>query len=195
MSAEVGETIYVHGKRPIHARRTIRLPAGADVQVEHGKRLTISAGATATLEYRSANQHWVHCKDINTTQPGNPLVICLVDIDRDGTFERWMYLKREAYYMLPAPIKYDVTLVEELERPASISLRQDLLYQGLGKGVVRFSYREFTDGGMARPAFTQDLSYELDAEGKAEIGFRGLRARVIKATNQNVTVIVDRPMN
>lgn len=62
-------------------------------------------------------------------------------------------------------------------------LRQEFLYNGKINNILKFSYREFFND-MARPAFTQDLQYDL-SESKI-IGFRGLRIEVITATNTNI---------
>lgn len=48
--------------------------------------------------------------------------------------------------------------------------RRELIYGGLAAGVISISYREYSDG-FARPAFTQDLRYDLK-DGR-EIGFQG----------------------
>lgn len=70
--------------------------------------------------------------------------------------------------------------------------RRDMLYGGVAKGVVTLNYREFVDD-MARPAFSQALTYDL-AEGD-EIGFRGARIKVIKATNTTLRYVVLKPMS
>ena len=60
------------------------------------------------------------------------------------------------------------------------SFKKELVYGGLSQKTISISYREFFDG-TARPAFTQELKYDLN-EGD-EIGFRGARFQVIKANN------------
>ena len=61
--------------------------------------------------------------------------------------------------------------------------KQEFIYNGkIGTGL-KFTYREFVDN-TARPAFTQDLQYDL-AESNI-IGFRGLRVEIINATNMNI---------
>lgn len=40
---------------------------------------------------------------------------------------------------------------------------------------------------MLRPAFTQDIEYELNKNNTTIIGFKGLRIEVIKATNLDIT--------
>jgi len=60
------------------------------------------------------------------------------------------------------------------------SVKKEILYNGKSKDAIKMTYREFTND-MARPAFYQDLSYELSSP--MIIGFRGLEIEVIEATN------------
>jgi hypothetical protein len=69
--------------------------------------------------------------------------------------------------------------------------KRELIYGGVSKGVVKLSYREFVDN-LARPAFTQEISYDL-ADGD-EIGFHGARFKVLKATNTSITFTLLRAM-
>jgi len=72
------------------------------------------------------------------------------------------------------------------------SLKKELIYGGLAQKTISISYREFSDG-TARPAFTQDLKYDL-SEGDV-IGFRGSRFKVHKATNTSITYTVLKPLD
>ena len=45
---------------------------------------------------------------------------------------------------------------------------------------------------MIRDAYTQNIEYELDANGQAMIGFKGLRIKVLNATNLNIEYQVTR---
>lgn len=65
-----------------------------------------------------------------------------------------------------------------------LSFRKELVYTGIAQNVVSILYREFKDD-MARPAFSQDLKYDL-SESKI-VGYRGARFEIIKATNQGLT--------
>ncbi len=65
-----------------------------------------------------------------------------------------------------------------------LSFRKELVYTGIAQNVVSILYREFKDD-TARPAFSQDLKYDL-AESKV-VGYRGARFEIIKATNQGLT--------
>jgi len=72
------------------------------------------------------------------------------------------------------------------------SLKKELIYGGLSQKTISISYREFSDG-TARPAFTQDLKYDL-VEGDV-IGFRGSRFKVISASNVSLKYKVLKPLD
>ena len=67
---------------------------------------------------------------------------------------------------------------------SSRNIDQQLIYNGKVDNNIKFTYREFTNSGLARDAFTQDVQYDLN-EG-AVIGFKGARLEVIEATNRQV---------
>lgn len=82
------------------------------------------------------------------------------------------------YKIVPTPPMYDVD-----------SFKYEALYQGKIDNKIKISFREFKDN-TARPAFTQDIDYELNKSGDTIIGFKGLRIKVIKATNMDITYSV-----
>lgn len=54
------------------------------------------------------------------------------------------------------------------------------IYNGKAGSIIKFSYREFIND-MARPAFTQELQYDL-SDGNI-VGFKGLRIEILNTTN------------
>lgn len=74
-----------------------------------------------------------------------------------------------------------------VESPVKGSYKQELIYNGKSKDTIKISYREYRND-MARPAFFQDLTYDL-LESR-EIAFRDLRIVVIEATNSAITFSV-----
>lgn len=72
------------------------------------------------------------------------------------------------------------------------SFKRELIYGGMSGNTLSISYREFSDG-TARPAFTQDLKYDL-SESKV-IGFRGARFEVAKASNTVLKYKVLKPLD
>lgn len=79
------------------------------------------------------------------------------------------------YGNVPVSIKDTV-----IEQWASNSFKKELVYSGVSQNTITILYREFIDN-MARPAFSQELKYDL-SQGK-EIGYKGARLEVMKATN------------
>lgn len=77
-------------------------------------------------------------------------------------------------------IEYTETMVPV---PKKQYFKQEFIYNGRVGNALKFVYREYVDD-YARPAFTQDLQYDL-SESKI-IGFRGLRIEVLNATNTNI---------
>lgn len=67
--------------------------------------------------------------------------------------------------------------------PRDDSFRAQLLYSGLDGSTVRAAYREFV-GDLARPAFSQELQYNLAAD--STIAYRSIRIRVTAATNSSI---------
>jgi hypothetical protein len=74
-------------------------------------------------------------------------------------------------------IKFDGGQVEIWDEA---SFKRELVYGGISGNTITILYREFKDD-FARPAFSQDLKYDL-AQGDV-IGYRGSRFQVLGATN------------
>lgn len=72
------------------------------------------------------------------------------------------------------------------------SFKRELVYSGVSQNTISILYREFSND-MARPAFSQDLKYDL-TQGK-EIGFKGARFEVIKANNTGIVYKVLKPLD
>lgn len=134
--------------------------------------------------------------------PANPLILRAFGIN-DPWPEGGTYVPDNAG--LPAEVYYlnligmvfhkpvdglKFTMASPIKVPGGF--RRDMLYGGVAKGVVTLNYREFVDD-MARPAFSQALTYDL-SEGD-EIGFRGARIKIVRATNTTVRYVVLKPMS
>lgn len=83
----------------------------------------------------------------------------------------------------PADLRFtNVTRVDE----ASIAAGEnyEIIFTGRDASSMRFQYREYTSQDMARPAFSQDLSYPVDAP---TIRFRGLSIDVVNLGSDSIT--------
>ena len=65
--------------------------------------------------------------------------------------------------------------------------RADLIYNGISKNTIRVTYREYVKD-MARPAFFQEMIYDLDESDT--INFKSIHIRVIQATNSHIRFVV-----
>lgn len=80
----------------------------------------------------------------------------------------------------PEKGNFEVTKTTIVDKNCEDCFKKELIYNGKEGNILKFTYREFINN-MIRPAFNQDLSYDLN-EGKT-IGFKGLRIEIIKTSN------------
>lgn len=201
LRAEVGAPIYQSGTRRVERNITGRLVEPVSAELEAGRAIRLPAGTTGTLMKRSADGTVALCFD--KAGAGVPLMFytgvdglagCLIDKDRDGRFDVAMSVRHELQFQLTTPAPYVVTATVETDRFEFGTVKREILYQGSGGGVLRLSYREFSKNDHARPAFTQELAYDFDPQGRAMIGFRGLRIMVHEAGNQVLRYTVEEQM-
>lgn len=62
--------------------------------------------------------------------------------------------------------------------------KQEFYYNGKIGSQLKFSYRELTEGGLARDSFSQEVVYDLN-DGSI-IGFKGAKFKVVDATNTTI---------
>jgi hypothetical protein len=98
---------------------------------------------------------------------------------KTGTFKAFIKFNGEVTFS-----KDDITadFEENIQAtfPHKTNLKQEFIYNGKVNNAYKFTYREFTND-YARPAFTQDLQYDLN-DGSI-IGFKGLRIEILLANN------------
>jgi len=94
-------------------------------------------------------------------------------------------------YMLMGPklkeaprIPFEPTVYLE---KGGVSFRVEFIYTGMTNHVLTATYREFRDD-MARPAFTQELKYDISQDKM--IGFKGARIEVLSAGNISIKYVV-----
>jgi hypothetical protein len=117
---------------------------------------------------------------------------CIYDINNNGYFTHVGNALYEDLFSLNNPAKYK--LIPTPNSYDKDSFKYVALYQGKSENKIKISFREFKDD-MARPAFTQDIEYELEKDGTSIIGFKGLRIEVLKATNTDITYKVVKDYN
>lgn len=98
------------------------------------------------------------------------------------------FIKRQ--YPIDSKVKRIDT--EKCTRAGVNSFRRELVYSGTSQGTISLLYREYFKD-MARPEFSQELHYDL--KDGDEIGFRGARFKVIKASNVGIKYRVTKYLN
>jgi len=117
--------------------------------------------------------------------------LCISDTLNDGYLDSWWDTREDIkkYFPLVKKEKYSLSNIYTDEY-----FKNSILFQGRVDNKIKISYREFI-GSTARPAFTQDVQYEVDNKGHAMIGFKGLRIKVLEATNLDIKYKVLKDFN
>lgn len=92
---------------------------------------------------------------------------------------------------LSTPIKYKIVPASPIEITQD-SFKYQVLYQGKVGNKLNITFQEFFYSPnnydfIIRDSYTQNIQYELDSDGEAIIGFKGLRIKVLQATNLDIT--------
>lgn len=170
-----GDKHHVRPGEALYTKYNYRAIAQATLQ----KRFSLSSGAIifegAEL-YKMGNGQW--CQ---TGENGK----CFADKDSDGDLDK---PGRDPESSEKMDIPYTTRRIH-IDVPSD-GFRTELVYQGAGGGVLRLAYREFIDD-MARPAFTQVLTYDLPQDGSATtIAFQTLDIEVLAADNMGLSYVV-----
>ena len=72
------------------------------------------------------------------------------------------------------------------------SFKQELIYNGRSKGMLRLQYRQYRSD-LDRPVFSEDLVYNLSES--REIVFMGMLIEVLDATDSTIKFVVKTPLN
>lgn len=107
---------------------------------------------------------------------------CFEDRDEDGVLDRNLATGRGV----------SLDYREEMVRVTSAdsSFRYEILYQGAAAGVLRLLYREYF-ADLARPAFSQELVYDLAEGYPLEVVFKELDITVLEAGNRELSYVVN----
>ncbi len=193
---EVGKTATASVGNPVFtqfrywSRVGTRLDSGVSARVALGR---IEAPSGSFLFKSQVEGEDVFCTESMSyidplTGPFKPA--CFVDRDRDGRFEIVKAAPGAIWFETKLPVPVGYATGEDI-RPTPDSKKMELLYQGFASKTVKLSYREYIND-MARPAFFQDASYEIESF-PSEISFKGLRLRLLSAGNSGIEYMVLSP--
>lgn len=173
--AGVGEPVYSENRT---VKRVGARSLGRVVVTKQGG--SILRGAELLGEHIGGKE--VYCATVFTVP--DFAYLCLEDKNKDMRFDGIVARRYKPPKDVVVDLPYEkilVTLPDELAKP----FRAELIYQGAGGGVLRLLYREFSSD-MARPAFSQEATYDLSPEGETEVAFKGVRLVVSSAGNSSI---------
>ncbi|MYM96877.1 hypothetical protein [Duganella vulcania] len=123
-----------------------------------------------------------------TEKPAFKMIIggktaCFTDLENKGLLKQVKVASDVMWWSsdLANPLAYASS---EIVVPRQDAMKRELIYQGISKGVLRLTYREYFND-MARPAFFQDVTYDVSIF-PTEITFKSVRLRILDAGNKGI---------
>ena len=179
-TAEIGQTMFLKINMVTYNKPTLELAESLVSMYEniYSERVEITFEHTKKYDVRL----WPESRGVTVCTDN----VCLIDFNNSGSFTHISPDGFDLKQLLKKPVKYNLEQGTEYNNE---SFKYAALYQGKIGNKIKISYREFLND-MARPAFTQNIDYELNDHGPTVVGFKGLRIKIIKATNLNITYSV-----
>ena len=179
---EIGQSMFSH----VYARK--------DIIRVHGK---VEANTGRPRSYTIRNT-----KLLKTIENYNAICyswFCTADTNNDGYLDSWWKSRKQLNFIVDMvdndykPLDKKVPYSLEYTYSKN-SFKYDVLYQGHINNKINISYREFANN-IARPAFTQNIEYEILENADTIIGFKGLRIKILNTTNYDITYQVLKDYN
>lgn len=122
---------------------------------------------------------------------GKNIVLVDYKVATNGTLSLiWAKVGDDFQEVSIQPLKYSIKAGDVESSPSSY--RRELIYTGRSGPTLTLLYREFVND-MARPAFSQQLQYDVSAD--PVIGYQGARFHVLSADNTNIVYKLLSPLN
>lgn len=193
----VGETIYEIYNYEIRTDSSTRLLGSVSVDVLAAD---FQLGPNDPLVAVTEEEARVHCTAtpmLRVMDQQNTAHVCLRDLDGDGFLDEWKSPDgppaRRGWAKLKQRIGYKEDTTVDMAQTGD-GYKYELLYQGISSDVVSVLYREYSDS-LVRPAFQQDLSYTLRAEGPTDVSFRSIQITIHSADNNGIRYTVNRGLS
>ena len=168
--------------------------AVAELQADlrYNRKITIQAGEPL-LGVLTRKGDPVYCSRHQRSGGHGGGFVCLRDADGDEKFDAFSIqgtsalIAKNLVLKEPAAAEFKSVALPGGDLPGYSGkfFRNEILYQGASKGTLRLLYREFLND-MARPAFTQELSFDMEEEGATIAIVKGARLEILEAGNEGV---------
>lgn len=185
--AELGRSMVTFSRAT--RRPAIRIDAPVS-STEIGIQLTIPSGVLYLIGVNPDGKFYEAPRGVALTSLGTPLPGAggglFVPDDAAQPMQTYRYM---AFGLGMRPVgRISFKEAEYVERSKQ-SFRIEFIYTGCVGNMLTATYREFTDD-TARPAFTQDLKYDITTD--KVIGFKGARIQVLSANNTSISYVVQK---
>lgn len=174
LNSEIGETIVEKGTE--YFQDGLKIDKISSFSVSFVK-FPYSEGEILPLSGTVYNYNLYYIKNVTKT---NYDEIGLCKDRKTGKVSA--FIQSQAGFATKAPKELEVSQAEYKSKCESC-FKKELVYNGKSGTTLKFVYREYVND-MARPAFNQDLQYDLNESNI--IGIKGLRVEVLNATNTKI---------
>lgn len=192
----VGDSLYAEVIQVQSQEEIVTLNSSGSASLDNGYTVKVNEGQTGKL-YTLKNVYPAYCDNVVAKSSaidvlGGSSNACIVDFDNDGNFEKAMFSKYDRYFPLSPKIQYSKMPTEVKTSLKTEKFRREAIFQGVSGNAVKVLFREFNDN-LIRAAFTQNITYDLDKNGKTVIAFKGFKAQVHKANGTTLSYSVLSP--
>lgn len=140
--------------------------------------LMMPKGTLLEGEFEGSGGKKEYCKGFETA------LYCMKDRDGDGSFDKLQILGGGR------PPEHFSARYELIYQPTDEhGWRKELVYQGVTSGILRLTYREYTND-WTTPTVSQDLSYDISPTGPTEVIYQGTRLVFSSATSNSASYTV-----
>lgn len=180
-TASVGSQIFSQYR--YLSRTGYRLGRATSTRIGLGRVITSDGEFVGRAQIDGENAYCTESLAYHDPMTGPMKIACFFDRDTDGKFE--VVKAQPGVVWFESKLDVPVTFAKgEQVIPMNDSKKYELLYQGYSGNTLRLSYREYIND-MARPAYFQDVSYEI-AAFPTDITFKTVKLQVLSAGNNGM---------
>jgi len=198
---QVGQELIAYVGQPIAAVKEVQRAGGVGFRSPLPIRVTYPggevrdyAGGAALLASKKIDYDGDHYFTVQPTPPISDAHELMVDIG--GVYDGYL-LASDGQVVVGCrngvlcvePTYIELIRLPDAEVPRKVPYQHfELVYSGATKDAMHLLYREYTHQDMARPAFTQNLTYDRTS---SSIRFRDFQIRVIDAGNESIRYVIE----
>ena len=156
--------------------------------------ITIKKGDFAQKYVDAETEESYYCGDFYKLI-GNDKIQKVCFVEEYDEVNDFFVVYKSGNYMGPSSLGNTLTFKKSVQADKQTSYRKmELLYDGIERGMILFTYREFTDSSI-RPAFYSQVRYILNKNRPTIISYRSSKIKVYRASNNSITYEVLEPLS